>query len=131
MRDRDRDCWTAAVPARPTPLYEVFAGFNLSGPAYRIVRACPPTVDDFMSYEALGRRYNRRDFFRGVGVSMYARQNAAVGAARRFRLGHWIATIDLASDGIVWSPTSRFGHLTVWAPPEVLLERVVQCEAYD
>jgi hypothetical protein len=112
-------------------LYEVFAGFNLSGPAYRIVRACPPTVDDFMSYEALGRRYNRRDFFRGVGVSMYARQNAAVGAARRFRLGHWIATIDLASDGIVWSPTSRFGHLTVWAPPEVLLERVVQCEAYD
>jgi hypothetical protein len=48
-------------------MYEVFAGSDLSGPAYRIVRACPPTVDDF----------------------------------------------------------------TVWAPPEVLLERLVQCAAYD
>jgi hypothetical protein len=67
LRDRDPDCWTAAVSARPTPLYEVFA----------------------------------------------------------------IATIDLASAGIVWSPTSRLGHPTVWAPPEMLLKRVVQCEAYD
>jgi hypothetical protein len=112
-------------------MYEVFAGPDFRGAAYRIVRTCPPTLDDFTSYEALGKRYDRRDFFRGVGVSMYAGRSAAVAAARRFALGPRIATIDLAGEGIVWCPTGRSGHLSVWASPELLLQRVVQCEAHD
>lgn len=54
------------MPSRGTPLYEVFAGRDLEGLAYRVVGACRPTPSDFRSYEALGKSYDRHDFFRGV-----------------------------------------------------------------
>ena len=97
--------------------------------AYRAVRGCPPTLRDFMSYEALGMHYDRRDFFKGTGMSMFTSRARAGAVGRRFSHGKAIATIDLGRDGIVWSPTGSRGHITVWAAPDVLLTRVVQCES--
>jgi len=119
------------VSRTTTPLYEVFPGADFPGVAYRIVQRCPPTLRDFLSYEALGRRYDRRDFFKGTGVSMRTSPARARAVARRFSLGGAIATVDLAAEGIVWSPTGPRGHITVWAPPELLLACVLQCESHD
>lgn len=115
--------------SRPTPLHEVFAGHAFQGLAFRVVRACPPGLRDFVSYEALGMRYDRRDFFKGTGVSMFTSRARALAVGRRYAQGSAIASIDLSQEGIVWSPTGRRGHLTVWAAPDVLLARVVQCES--
>jgi hypothetical protein len=119
------------VPREATPLYEVFRGMDLDGTVFRVVRGCPPTVNDFSSYEARGTRYDRRDFFKGSGVSMYRTRDRAVAVGRRFSHGDAIATVDLNRTGIVWSPTGRQGHITVWAAPTTLLEQVVQCESYE
>ncbi len=119
------------VPRQATPLYEVFHGHDLRGPAFRVVRRCPPAVADFSSYEALGIRYDRRDLFKGSGVSMYRTRDRAVAIGQRFAHGDAIATVDLNRPGIVWSPTGRRGHITVWAAPATLLEQVVQCESYE
>ena len=51
---------------KTTPLYEVFPGTDYCGLAYRIVQLCPPALADFLSYEALGSRYDRSDFFKGT-----------------------------------------------------------------
>jgi hypothetical protein len=69
----------------PAPLYLVYDGSALDGLLYRIVRRCPPTVEDFRSYEALGIPYDRRDFFRGTGVSMHVSRKRSEAVARRFR----------------------------------------------
>jgi hypothetical protein len=119
------------VSRKTTPLYEVFPGTNYSGLAYRIVRHCPPAFDDFLSYEVLERRYDRRDFFKGTGVSMRTSASRARAVARRFSQGTAVATVNLAADGIVWSPTGPRGHITVWAPAELLLARVIQCEHHE
>ena len=69
------------MPREPAPLYLVFDGSALDGLLYRIVRRCPPTLDDFRSYEALGKTYNRRDFFKGIGVSTHTSHRRAVSIA--------------------------------------------------
>lgn len=92
----------------PTPLFLVFDGSALEGLLYRIVVRCPPALDDFRSHEALGRPYDRRDFFRGVGVSMHLRDSA-----------------------VAWAHTGGRGHVTVWAAPEILLGAVVECVEHD
>jgi len=56
----------------------VFDGSALEGLLYRIVLRCPPTLDDFCSYEAVGRPYDRRDYFRCLGVSMYTSRRRAI-----------------------------------------------------
>ena len=58
--------------------YLVFATSALAGLLYRIVLCCPPTPEDFRSYEAVGRPYDRRDYFRGLGVSMYTSRRRAI-----------------------------------------------------
>jgi len=47
----------------------VFRGRDFDGHVFRVTRGCPPTLADFSSYEALGIRYDRRDFFKGSGIS--------------------------------------------------------------
>ena len=116
---------------KTTPLYEVFPGADHLGLAYRIVQRCPPELNDFLSYEVLERRYDRRDFFKGTGVSMRTSAARARAVARRFSHGDAVAAVDLAADGIVWSPTGPRGHITVWAPAELLLARVIQCESHE
>lgn len=112
---------------RRTPLYLVFDGHDLDRPVFRIVKRCPPTLADFLSYEVLGRTYNRHDFLRGTGIATYSTVERAWAIARRFGHGTAIATLDLDCDGIAWARTGRGGHVTVWAAPELLIARVVQC----
>jgi hypothetical protein len=109
-------------------MFFVYPSAALCGRVYRIVERCPPSVADFMSYEALGRRYDRRDYFKGLGVSMHTSQTRSVRIARTYRVGAAIATLDIRRPAVVWSPTGGRDHITVWAPPETLLECVVQCE---
>jgi hypothetical protein len=119
------------MPGQATPIYEVFRGRDLGRPAFRVARGCPPTVADFSSYEALEIPYDWRDFFKGGVVSMYRTRDRAIAIAQRFSHGDAIATVDLDHAGIVWSPTGRHGHITVWAAQNTLLEQVVQCEGYE
>ena len=93
----------------------MFAGDALDGLLYRIVERCPPTLDDFCSYEVLGRSYNRR----------------AISIVRRFGHGRGVATLELRTVPIVWARTGASGHVTVWAPPELLLGAVVQCDQHE
>ncbi len=111
---------------RKTPLYLVYEGRDLGAPLYRIVKRCPPTLQDFLSYEGLGRQYDRRDFLRGAGVSTYLSRDRARAIARRLGHGAAIATLDVACDGTALAETSREGHVTVRAAPDLLLARVVQ-----
>lgn len=119
------------MPREPTPLYLVFDGSALDGLLYRIVKRCPPALDDFRSYEVLGRPYNRRDFFRGIGVSMHVTRKRAVGIARHFDIGRGVAEVDLRGSPIAWARTGGRNHVTVWAPPELLLRAVVQCDEHE
>ena len=106
----------------------MFDGAALEGLLYRIVKRCPPVLDDFKSYEVLGRAYDRRDFFIGTGVSMHRTPKRAISMARRFGLGRGIAALELRTAPIVWAGTRLGGHITVWAPAETLLDAVVQCD---
>jgi len=119
------------VSREPTPLYFVFDGRALDELLYRIVERCPPTLDDFRSYEELGRPYDRRDFFKGVGVSMRRTHGQAISAARRYGHGRGVAAVDLRGAPIAWARTGSRGHVTVWAPPELLLRAVVQCDEHE
>jgi hypothetical protein len=115
----------------PAPLYLVYDGSALDGLLYRIVRPCPPTVEDFRSYEALGIPYDRRDFFRGTGVSMRVSRKRSEAVARRFRRGRAVAALDLRGAPIAWTRSRGRDHLTVWAPPDLLLRAVVQCDEHE
>ena len=115
----------------PTPLYLVYEGSALYSLLYRIVRSCPPDLDDFRSYEVLGRPYSRRDFFKGVGVSMRRTREQAISVARRYGHGRAVATVDLRGAPVAWARTGGRGHVTVWAPPEVLLQAVLQCDEHE
>ena len=42
-----------------------------------------------------------------------------------------VATLDLRNTPIVWARTGGRGHVTVWAPPELLLRALVQCDEHD
>jgi hypothetical protein len=94
----------------------------------RAVRSCPPSVDDFRSHESLGLPYPRAMFVRATGISVFRSRAALARVRRRFRLGSFTAALDLDSRDVAWAETGRAGHLTVWANPELLLERVIQCD---
>ncbi len=119
------------MSTEPTPLYRVYDGAALEGLVHRIVKRCPPTLEDFESYEALGRPYDRRDFFKGVGVSMHLSRDRAVTIARRYGHGRGVAALDLREAPVAWAPTGAPGHVTVWAPPELLLRSVLQCDEHE
>jgi hypothetical protein len=119
------------VPREPTPLYLVFDGLALESLLHRIVWRCPPTLEDFCSYEVLGRPYNRRDFFRGIGVSMHVTRKRAIAIARHFDVGRGVAEVDLRGLPVAWARTGGRDHVTVWAPPELLLRAVVQCDEHE
>ena len=113
----------------PAPLYLVYGGAALDVLLYRIVKRCPPVLRDFQSYEALRQRYDRRDYFLGVGISAYRSRKRAEAIARRFRRGSAIVVLDVRGTAIAWAQTGRSrGHVTIWAPPELLMESVLQCD---
>ncbi len=119
------------MPKKPTPLFLVYGCDAIPRPLYRIVERCPPEKDDFRSYEALGKQYDRRDFFRGVGVSMHTTRERSLAVAGRFEKGSGIAELDLHDVPLAWTESGGRGHVTVWAPPEVLLAHVIQCRSHE
>jgi len=42
-------------------------------------------------------------------------------------LGRGVAAVELGDETILWVASGGRDHITVWAPPVVLLERVVHC----
>ena len=62
---------------------------------------------------------------------MSTSRRAATGLARRFGLGEAIAILDLTIAEVIWTKSGGPEHITVWAPPELLLACVLQCESHD
>lgn len=116
------------MPRRTTPLFVVYSGEDLEGPVYRAVAHCPPRLDDFRSYEALGMPYAPRQHFRATGVSMFTDRGRLQAHIQAFGLPRSIATVDLRTADVVWTRSARSTHVTIWAPAFVLLEQVVQCD---
>ena len=102
-------------------------GDDFDGCAYRVLERCPPKLEDFLSYERLGRSYAPRKQFQATGISMYTSFEGAESAAKRFRIGRAIAALELTRD-VMWTPSSRHDHITVWAPASTLLTHVLQCK---
>jgi hypothetical protein len=105
---------------------------------YRLVRSNPPTLSDFMSYEALGVAPRRpltsrqRDQWRGVSV--YATQAAARLRARLSpQLGSYIAEVRIPDEAVVRIEQSgrEPDHYNVWTDPAVLLGWVVSVEPVE
>jgi hypothetical protein len=119
------------MPAKATPLFLIYAGAALGGLLYRVVSRCPPTLEDFSSYESLGVPYNKRHFFLATGVSMLMTRQAAITLARRHDLGDAIAVVDPGAEGVTWTRSGGPRHVTEWATPEILLGRVLECERYE
>jgi hypothetical protein len=98
---------------------------------YRLVRTDPPTVQDFMSNEALGRKPKRplsafdRRCWRGVSHHDTREQAASAGGHSPW-LGAFIATVVVAPGApIEYEQTYRPGHWTLWGGPTDLLALVV------
>lgn len=125
-----REGWFAVllVSRKATPLYLVYAASALNGVVYRAVSGCPPTLDDFRSYVELGTLHTTRQRFRASGVSVFRDRAVLRGRMRRFGLGPAIATLDLRQTDAVWAESGGRGHVTVWAPADVLHSGMVQCD---
>lgn len=99
---------------------------------YRIVKRNPPTREDFLSYEALGK-VPRRPLPPELaqawsGVSTYDDKHVARAYARqRTHLGQFIATLEI-EDGApirVEQTGSDTAHCDLWGDPDEMLARVV------
>jgi len=119
------------VRENATPLYLVYAASALEGVVYRAVSGCPPALDDLRSYVELGVPHASRQRFRATGISVFRDRGTLRRRMARFGLGTAVATLDLARTEAVWAESGSSGHITVWAPAEALLERVVQCEDHE
>jgi hypothetical protein len=109
------------------PAFRIFHGTALEGPAFRVVRKCPPTADDFLSYLLAGRGFPAERFFQATGVSMWTELEQAEKLARGGSVGTCVAAVDLNADFIYIAASKKTGHLTVWAPSRALVNRVIQC----
>lgn len=98
---------------------------------WRTVRSDPPTEDDFLSMEALGRpRRKNTPPELWSGVSTFADPTIAAAIARRFGHGDFLARLALdAADPIRWEKTPGEGHFTIWGTPAEMLTRVVDVVA--
>jgi hypothetical protein len=110
------------------PLFLVYDGTALDGLLYRATAECPPTLDDFRSHESLGLPYPQSLFIRATGISVYRTRKELERSRVRFDLGPATAAMELHTADVAWTETGRRGHITVWAPPRLLLQRVVQCD---
>ncbi len=61
---------------------------------------------------------------------MLTSRDRAVALARRVALGRGVAVVDLRDEAILWVASGGRDHITVWAPPAVLVDRVVQCDEH-
>ena len=62
---------------------------------------------------------------------MHTTRERSLAVSRRYRKGGAIAEIDVRGTPVAWAETGGRQHVTVWAPPELLLEHVVQCRSHE
>lgn len=98
-------------------------------PLYRIVRANPPTITDFLSDDARGRGTpsDPPEIRRlRTGRSVFATEAQARRRARTFpMLGQYIARLEIPEDSPVQvERTLGAGHHTIWGEPDLLLAYV-------
>lgn len=97
---------------------------------YRIVKADPPTPDDFTSPEAAGKPFSDPDPSRRRlwdGLSFYATEAQARRNARRFHThGQYVAGVALEPNSpLRVERTLGPGHYTLWGDSVDFLARVV------
>jgi hypothetical protein len=100
---------------------------------YRILQTATPTAWDFTSHAERGTRPRTRlselAEIEWRGVSTYDTIDAASEAARRYRLGTFLAVLDVAEDGSIGIAQSlafeKRRHFTLWAQAEKLHSMVV------
>ena len=105
---------------------------------YRIVHTDPPTLIDFLSNAAKGRRLQRptpEALRRWPGVSAYDSLEQARATARLFpRLGSYVAELHVPGHGRIrferW-PDSMDGHFTLWGEPADFLPLVANVVPVD
>jgi hypothetical protein len=96
---------------------------------YRIVKADPPEVVDFMSNQAKGlprREGEPPELY--DGISVYETEAQARRKATRYRsLGSYIAALRLPEDGPIQyrRTTASRGHHTLWGEPQEIRAHVV------
>jgi hypothetical protein len=102
---------------------------------YRIVRSNPPTLADFLSNEAKGRRLQRptpEAIRRWSGLSAYDTVGQARITALLYpRLGTFIAELHVRVNGTITSerwPDVADGRFTLWGEPEEFLSLVAHVE---
>ena len=98
---------------------------------WRIVRTSSPTIQDFLSNDALGRRPRDHDpetLRLWSGISVYVTERYARRTAATFpRIGRYLAELRIDdTDPIRAEKTLGPGHYTLWGSAEVLLGRVVR-----
>jgi hypothetical protein len=96
---------------------------------YRIVKSDPPTVEDFLSYKALGVPAPRDPQRLALwdGISVYATEAQARSLVRHVpALGGYVAQLIVPDDlGLRIERTGPGrGHHTIWADPALLLTTV-------
>lgn len=112
--------------AGPEPLYSVYRASAWSIVCYRWVTQRPAGIGDFLSFSEAGTSFEWWDFPRAVGVSFWDDLEKAAALARR-RDFPFLAELDLARmpGQTPWAFTGTPGHITVWAPPPLLVAAVV------
>jgi hypothetical protein len=99
---------------------------------YRVVRTKPPSIEDFMSPESLGRvltnpTAERRRLWQGLSV--YDTETRARKKAIKVPLlGAYIAQLEFPDQRIIQyeRTTTSAGHYTLWGLPEDLRQAVVR-----
>ena len=93
---------------------------------YRATTNNPAQPGDFVPYAEMRGAYRWPDEIYAIGVSTFDTARAAV-AATRARYPY-VAKLDLATGNpdVKWARTRSHGHVTLWAPPSVLLDCVVE-----
>ena len=112
---------------------------------YRLVTTDPPTAEDFMAYDALGKtppRSKRDDtafMRRWKGLSVYDTYRAArnLAEARSFERWRYIAVLDIPGDApIVYEGPGKHGHWNLYNADPIFLKdlcmvRLVHARSID
>ena|SRR6266496_1373658 len=97
---------------------------------YRVVRSSEPVDEDFMSDEAKGKPpvpVQVREPVLYRGISMWDSLDSAVETARAWRLGDYVAELDIDSgEAVVVTKTRGPGHYTVEGSPALLRSLIRQ-----
>jgi hypothetical protein len=98
---------------------------------FRITRANPPTVQDFLSNTARRRRpprYDPETLRLWTGISVFDTEDSAREQARDFpAIGQFIAAVQVAVGGAVHyeQTSSNRHHYTLWGDAGLLLAQVL------